>query len=238
MSLILNILWLIFGGLPMAIGWVIAAALMAITMHEAAHGWVAWRLGDDTAHQLGRVSFNPLRHIDPFGTLLLPAALFLLSGGHFMFGAAKPLPVDADRLRNPRRDMVFVALAGPISNVLQATLAALLLHGVRQLYDNVQIWVALNLENAIVLNVMLAVFNMIPLPPLDGGRVAVGLLPDRLAEPLARLEKAGIPILLTVLFVIPWLAAKAGFIVDPFGWLVQGPVYVLKYAIFAVTGWT
>jgi len=216
--------------------WVLPA-LMAITMHEAAHGWVAWRLGDDTAYRAGRVTFNPLRHIDLFSTILLPAVLLIASGGRFMFGAAKPVPVEMDRLRSPRRDMVLVALAGPVSNLLQAILAALLLHGVRHLNNHVQIWVALNLENAIVLNVMLAVFNMIPLPPLDGGRVAVGLLPERLAMPLARLEKAGIPILLTVLFVIPWAAAMAGVVVDPFGWLVHGPVEFLKHAILVLTGW-
>jgi Zn-dependent protease len=216
--------------------WVLPA-LMAITLHEAAHGWVAWRLGDDTAQRMGRVTFNPLRHIDLFGTILLPAMLLIASGGRFMFGAAKPVPVDPDRLRNPRRDMVLVALAGPVSNLLQATLAALLMYGVLLLDGNFRNWVGLNLENAIFLNIMLAVFNMIPLPPLDGGRVAVGLLPERLALPLARLEKAGIPILLAVLFVVPWAAAKAGMAVDPFGWLVQGPVYVLKYAILTLTGW-
>lgn len=216
--------------------WVLPA-LMAITMHEAAHGWVAWRLGDDTAYRMGRVTFNPLRHIDLFGTILLPAMLLVASGGRFMFGAAKPVPVDVDLLRKPRRDMVLVALAGPASNLLQATLAALLMYGVLLLDGNVRAWVGLNLENAIFLNVMLAVFNMIPLPPLDGGRVAVGLLPDRLAMPLASIEKAGIPILLTVLFVVPWLAGMAGFVVDPFGWLVHGPVFIVKYAILVLTGW-
>ncbi len=216
--------------------WVLPA-LMAITLHEAAHGWAAWRLGDDTAYRMGRVTFNPLRHIDPFSTILLPAILLIASGGSFMFGAAKPVPVDVEQLKNPRRDVMLVAFAGPASNLLQAMVAALALHGVLLLDGNLRNWLGLNLENAITLNLMLAVFNMIPLPPLDGGRVAVGLLPDRLALPLARLERLGIPILLTVLFVIPWLAGKAGFIVDPFAWLVHGPVHVLKYVIFFVTGW-
>lgn len=217
--------------------WVLPA-LLAITLHEAAHGWVAWRLGDDTAYRQGRVTINPLRHIDLFGTILLPAVLLIASGGRFMFGAAKPVPVDVEKLKNPHRDVMLVACAGPASNLAQAIVAAVALHGAMLLEGNLRGWVGLNLENAITLNLMLAVFNMIPLPPLDGGRVAVGLLPDRLALPLASLERAGIPILLTVLFVIPWLAGMFGMIVEPFAWLVHGPVHYLRYGIYVVTGLT
>ena len=215
--------------------WVLPA-LLAITLHEAAHGWVAWRLGDDTAYRQGRVTINPLRHIDLFGTILLPAVLLIATG--FMFGAAKPVPVDVEQLKNPRRDVMLVACAGPASNLVQAFIAAVALHGAMLLEGNLRGWVEHNLENAITLNLMLAVFNMIPLPPLDGGRVAVGLLPDRLALPLASLERAGIPILLTVLFVIPFLAKMFGMIVDPFSWLVHGPVHYLRYGIRVVTGLT
>lgn len=212
--------------------------LFAITLHEAAHGWVAWRLGDDTAYRLGRVSFNPLRHIDLFGTILLPAMMLFASGGRFMFGTAKPVPVNAVSLRNPRWGMVVVAAAGPLSNILQALVARFLLHGVVFLAGaDLQLWVGLNLENAILINLWLAVFNMIPLPPLDGGRVAVGLLPAGLARPLARLEKFGIVILLATVFLIPWIAAQIGINLNPLEWLVAGPVTVLRYLVLVITGW-
>src|SRR5690554_1290480 len=147
--------------------------VIAITFHEAAHGFVAWRLGDDTARRLGRVTFNPLKHIDPFGTALLPA-LLLLSGARFLFGYAKPVPVRFDRLRHPRRDMVLVAAAGPATNLLLALASALLVHLAARLPSGPQNWALTALSASIYLNVLLAVFNMLPLPPLDGGRVAVG----------------------------------------------------------------
>jgi Zn-dependent protease len=188
--------------------WVIPV-IIAITFHEAAHGFVARLLGDDTAWRLGRVSFNPLKHIDPFGTILLPALLLLLRSP-FLFGYAKPVPVNFKGLRNPRRDMVWVALAGPGINLALATAAALAFHLVAYVPDTYSQWVALNLRNAVLINVLLAVFNMLPLPPLDGGRVAVGLLPDVLARPLARLEPFGMLILITVLFLLPLLGAQLG----------------------------
>ncbi len=166
--------------------WVLPV-LLAITLHEASHGFVAHLRGDNTAWQLGRVSFNPLKHVDPFGTILLPGLLLFLHAP-FLFGYAKPVPVNFRALKNPRRDMVLVAAAGPGINIALAIAAALLAHAVGFLPAGARQWTMLNLENAIVINVVLAVFNMIPLPPLDGGRVAVGLLPDVLARPLARLE--------------------------------------------------
>ncbi|MBO0754113.1 MAG: site-2 protease family protein [Bradyrhizobiaceae bacterium] len=183
--------------------------LIAITFHEAAHGFVARLFGDNTAWRLGRVTFNPLKHIDPVGTIFLPAMLILLRSP-FLFGYAKPVPVNFGALRNPRRDMMFVAAAGPGINLVLAVAAALLLHLVGYLPGTSAQWAAENLKNALILNVVLAVFNLLPLPPLDGGRIAVGLLPDRLALPLARLEPYGIMILIGVLFIVPMIGAQLG----------------------------
>jgi Zn-dependent protease len=184
-------------------------AIVAITFHEAAHGFAARLLGDDTAWRLGRVTFNPLRHIDPVGTIFLPAVLLLLRSP-FLFGYAKPVPINFRALRNPRRDMVLVAAAGPGINIAIAVVAALLFHLVDYLPDAAGRWALENLKNALIINVVLAVFNLLPLPPLDGGRIAVGLLPDGLALPLARLEPYGIMILIGVLFILPMIGAQLG----------------------------
>ncbi|HEY4737736.1 MAG TPA: site-2 protease family protein, partial [Xanthobacteraceae bacterium] len=181
--------------------WVLPLVI-AITFHEAAHGFVAHRLGDDTAYKLGRVSFNPIRHIDPFGTLVLPGML-LLSHSPFLFGYAKPVPVNFRALREPRVGMVLVALAGPATNILLALAAAASFHILGFVPANAAQWLADNLKNAVVINVVLAVFNMMPIPPLDGGRVAVGLLPRALAIPLARLEPFGMLILIGFLILLP-----------------------------------
>jgi Zn-dependent protease len=184
-------------------------AIIAITFHEAAHGFAARLLGDDTAWRLGRVTFNPLKHIDPVGTILLPGLLLFLHSP-FLFGYAKPVPVNFRALRNPRRDMVLVAAAGPTINIALALIAALMFHLVDYLPDTVAQWLAENLRNALIINVILAVFNLLPLPPLDGGRIAVGLLPSALSSLLAGLEPYGMIILIGLLFILPVIGRQIG----------------------------
>ena len=176
----------------------ILPALLAITLHEAAHGFAAKALGDPTAARLGRLSLNPLRHIDPVGTILLPGILILSQAG-FLFGYAKPVPVDFRYLRNPRRDMVLVAAAGPGMNLLLALVAAILYHAVDAVPEFAQDWIAGNLTNTLRFNVLLAVFNMLPIPPLDGSRVLAAFMPRQMAESWARLDRHGFLILFGLL---------------------------------------
>lgn len=224
------------GGLAYQISTWILPALTAITLHEAAHGFAAWRLGDDTAKRLGRVTFNPLRHVDPFGTVILPAMLLLASGGRMMFGFAKPVPVDFRRLNNPRRDMVLVAAAGPGINIALAVCAALLLVMIPAEPGAALTWVGTNLVNAVWLNVLLAVFNMLPVPPLDGGRVVVGLLPRALSVPYSRIEPYGFFIILGVVFVLPLLGNALGVDLGILEWLVIGPSMWVVHLIFSLVG--
>lgn len=174
--------------------------LLAITLHEVAHGWVALRCGDTTAQAQGRLSLNPLRHVDPIGTVLVPGLLAVLGG--FIFGWAKPVPVNYYRLRQPKRDMALVALAGPLSNLLMALgwgLVALIGHGLRDTVSAIGEPLLLMGIAGIDVNVMLGVLNLLPIPPLDGSRVLVGMLPDRFGAAIARLEPYGLLILLVLL---------------------------------------
>ena len=199
--------------------------IFAITLHEAAHGYVARHFGDPTAWQAGRISLNPLRHIDPVGTLLVPAVILITSyvaaGSAMLFGWAKPVPVDFGRLRQPKRDMLWVALAGPATNLFMALVWALLFKlawlTAPSLYSQPLAEMSVI---GININLVLMVLNLIPLPPLDGGRIAVSLLPYRLALPFSRLERWGFPILLLLMFtgvlgelIWPIVALFKGFIV-------------------------
>lgn len=181
--------------------WVLPV-LFAITIHEVSHGWVANLLGDPTAKMLGRLSINPIKHIDPVGTVVIPAITLLLTG--FIFGYAKPVPVTFENLRNPKRDMAWVALAGPGSNLLMAVIWALWIRLALQLiqsYPTVGLFMIASGIAGILVNLILMVLNLIPLPPLDGGRVMTSLLPTPIANQFAKIEPFGFIILIFLLVV-------------------------------------
>lgn len=214
-------------------------AIIAITFHEAAHGYVAYLFGDPTAYQQGRVSFNPLSHIDPFGTVVLPLLIFYTSfqmtGTGWIFGWAKPVPVNPSRLRSPRLHMVLVAAAGPGINLALAFISAVLLALLGGLGAEPEFLRDL-LKFSIFFNVLIAVFNLIPIPPLDGGRIAVGLLPGSLAFPLQRVEPYGMWIVIGILFILPLVTQQLGSPINPFLALIYPIVDAIMTGIATVVG--
>lgn len=209
--------------------------ILAVTFHEAAHGFVALYFGDETAKNQGRVTLNPVKHVDLFGTIILPLLLILSNAG-FIFGYAKPVPVNFAGLRNPRWDMLWVAAAGPAMNMLLALISALSLYGAGLLDGEPAALVGNVLLFSIQLNVMLAIFNMLPLPPLDGSKVIAAFLPASLMRPYLNFGRYGMTVLLLLLIVLPLLSARTGFGLDIFGVLVGRPAEVVMGLLLTLVG--
>ncbi|WP_430470234.1 site-2 protease family protein [Thalassospira lucentensis] len=212
--------------------WVVPV-LFAVTLHEAAHGFAAKLFGDDTAQRLGRLSLNPIRHIDPVGTILIPA-LLLITAAPFLFGYAKPVPVAFHRLHPQRLGVIGVAVAGPLTNVLLAIVSILLLVWLPSFSPAVNDWLGTMLNQSIWLNCILAVFNMLPIPPLDGGRVLTAISPLPIARVLARMEKTGMIILIGLVFLLPYVTSKLGIYLPIFQWLVIEPANALVHFLAAI----
>lgn len=215
---------------PVGIGLVVAFLIISLSIHEAAHAWVAWKRGDPTAHDLGRITLNPIPHIDPVMTILMPALLLFMSNGAFTFGGAKPVPVNAMRLHHPLRDMMLVAIAGPLSNFLLAVLFAAAYwiaigHGLypdaaSSISERQRQLLPLVLHTSVMMNVALAIFNLIPIPPLDGSRVMTWLLPPSLRQGYVQLETFGMLIIIVLISFVPQFnALLQGAVVDVFRWV-------------------
>jgi Zn-dependent protease len=229
-----------FGWLPDLVAAVLAS-VVAITLHEAAHGYAALALGDPTAKLAGRLSLNPLRHVDPVGTVLLPGILLIgqlltLGRVEFMFGWAKPVPVNILALRHPRQGMMLVAAAGPAMNFALALIAGLLVHPLVALDGTAPrdlLFAGLRfVQYAILANLVLGLFNLLPIPPLDGGRIVTGLLPRALALPYMRLERWGILIVILVVILLPRVAE--GY--DPVGWALRNVIAQAFDLVLLLTG--
>ncbi|NIY74421.1 site-2 protease family protein [Thalassospira sp. HF15] len=205
--------------------WIIPV-LLAVTLHEAAHGFAAKLFGDDTAQRMGRLSLNPIRHIDPVGTILIPA-LLLVTAAPFLFGYAKPVPVAFHRLHPQRLGVICVAIAGPATNIALAIASILLLVWLPSFSPSVNDWLATMLNQSLWLNCILAVFNMLPIPPLDGGRVLTAISPMPIARVLARMEKTGMIILIGLVFLLPFVTTQLGIHLPIFQWLVLEPANAL-----------
>lgn len=214
--------------------WIIPV-LFAVTLHEVSHGWTAYFLGDSTAKNARRLSLNPIRHIDRFGTIILPAILLILRVG-FVFGYAKPVPVNPHNLRSPKFGMIWVALAGPACNIAQAIAACLLLHLVLLGSGSIVYWMRLNLENALVINVLLAVFNMIPLPPLDGSKVLAGISPRPIYRLLNRMERFGLIIVIALFMLSSWATSFLSLDQNPLFTIIAVPSEWLIQEILKFTG--
>ncbi len=229
----------------------VVAAILAITLHEAAHGYAALAMGDDTARKAGRLSLNPLRHVDRFGTILLPgflllSQLLLVGRVLFMFGWAKPVPVAAWKFRNPRRGMAVVASAGPAMNFFLAWIGALLLPVPKgPLPPNIDPLTAAIVTHPLIgyfllyfmlTNLVLGLFNLLPIPPLDGGRIAVGILPLSIARHWARVERAGIVVVLLVVFLLPYLLREFGIYFDPFNAALETVLPWAFHVLFLLSG--
>ena len=190
--------------------------LISVSLHEFSHGWVAYKLGDNTAKNSGRLTLNPLAHIDLFGTIILPITLFITTSGNFVFGAAKPVPINYMALRNPKRDIIWVGASGPASNLIFAGILAILWRMLP--YHPIIDYIILML---ITINVILALFNLVPIPPLDGSRIIMGILPDKISRVYASIEPYGFIIVIFLIF-----AGLFGAIVEPvarilLSWLIK-----------------
>ena len=217
------------------------ATILAITLHEAAHGYAAWALGDDTAKKAGRLSLNPLVHIDRFGTIILPGMLLifqLITIGHvaFMFGWAKPVPVSAWRFKYPRQMMLLVAAAGPLMNFFLAWIGGLGAHAIDVMPPFFSEPFIVFIQYFMEINIVLGLFNLLPIPPMDGGRIVVGLLPEKAARAYAGLERYGLVVILLLMFIVPEMSRDFGHPVDPVRNLLERAVPAVRNGILILSG--